>query len=136
MNTNGKEDHLEPIRTKENFLVFGAPLIGDEEINEVVDSMKKGWLGTGPKVAQFQQDFATYKGAEYALGLNSCTAALHLAMVAARIGAGDEVITTPMTFCATINSIIHTGATPVLADVELDSMNIIVDMLQCVVNQF
>lgn len=124
MNTNGKEDHLEPIRTKENFLVFGAPLIGDEEINEVVDSMKKGWLGTGPKVAQFQQDFATYKGAEYALGLNSCTAALHLAMVAASIGAGDEVITTPMTFCATINSIIHTGATPVLADVELDSMNI------------
>lgn len=113
-----------PVRTNGNFLVFGSPLIENAEIQEVVSSMKSGWLGTGPKVAQFERDIAAYKGAEHAVALNSCTAALHLSIIAAGIKTGDEVITTPMTFCATVNAIIHAGATPVLADVNPKTMNI------------
>lgn len=112
-------------RPKRNtFLVFGAPPIEDAEIQEVVDSMKSGWLGTGPKVARFEREFASYKGVELTAALNSCTAALHLSILAAGIKHGDEVITTPMTFCATINAIIHAGGTPVLADVDSKTMNI------------
>lgn len=114
----------QPIRTKERFLVFGSPRIEDEEVREVVASMKSGWLGTGPKVARFEREFQAYKGASHAVAVNSCTAALHLAMLVAGVGPGDEVITTPMTFCATVNAIIHTGATPVLADVDPVSMNL------------
>jgi len=113
-----------PVRSKDNFLVFGAPAIEDDEIQEVVKSMKSGWLGTGPKVAQFGQDFASYKGASYAVAVNSGTAALHLSMIAAGIKPEDEVITTPLTFCSTVNAIIHAGATPVLADVDPYTMNI------------
>jgi len=113
-----------PIRSKDCFLVFGAPAIEDAEIQEVIASMKSGWLGTGPKVARFERDFAAYKGAKYTAALNSCTAALHLSILAAGIKPGDEVITTPMTFCATVNAIIHAGAIPVLADVDPKTMNI------------
>ena len=109
---------------REDFLVFGAPLIGDEEINEVVDCLKSGWLGTGPKVKYFEDQFKNYKDAEFSVALNSCTAALHLSIVALGLKEGDEIITTPMTFCATINAIIHSGATPVLADVDSETMNI------------
>jgi len=109
---------------RDTFLVFGAPAIEDAEIEEVVASIKTGWLGTGPKVAQFERDFAAYKGANYSAALNSCTAALHLSILAAGIKPGDEVITTPMTFCATVNAIIHAGATPVLADIDSLTMNI------------
>jgi dTDP-4-amino-4,6-dideoxygalactose transaminase len=111
-------------RSRDQYLVFGAPLLGSEEVNEVAASMKTGWLGTGPKVMRFQQDFAAYRGAPHAVAVNSCTAALHLSMVASNIGPGDEVITTPLTFCATVNAIIHAGATPVLADVDAQTMNI------------
>lgn len=113
-----------PVRPKDRFLVFGAPQIEQAEIDEVVDSIKSGWLGTGPKVARFEEDFKRYKQAPYAAALYSCTAALHLAMVASGVGEGDEVITTPLTFCASVNAIIHTGATPVLADVDPRTMNI------------
>jgi dTDP-4-amino-4,6-dideoxygalactose transaminase len=113
-----------PIRAKDKFLVFGSPLIEEAEIREVVASMESGWLGTGPKVAQFERDFASYKGATHAVAVNSCTAALHLSILAAGIQPGDEVITTPLTFCATVNAIIHSGATPVLADVNPQTMNI------------
>ncbi len=113
-----------PIRSKDDFLVFGSPVIEDDEIEEVVASMKSGWLGTGPKVARFEQDFAAYKGARHVAAVNSCTAALHLSMLAAGVKGGDEVISTAMTFCATVNAIIHTGATPVLADVDPHTMNI------------
>lgn len=108
------------------FIVFGAPQIKDDEINEVVDSMQSGWLGTGPKVARFEQEFARYKRVlpTQVAAVNSCTAALHVSMVAAGLQAGDEVITTPMTFCATVNSIIHAGLKPVLADVRSDTFNI------------
>jgi len=113
-----------PVRPKERFLVFGSPLILQEEVDEVVASMRSGWLGTGPKVARFQSDFAAYVGAPHAAALNSCTAALHLALVALDLKPGDEVITTPLTFCASVNAIIHAGGTPVLADVDPRTMNI------------
>lgn len=106
------------------FLVFGSPLIGQEEIDEVVASMKSGWIGTGPKTAMFEKMVMDYTGVKYAIGLNSCTAGMHLALLAFGIGPGDEVITTPMTFAATANVIEHVGAKPVFADIELPSMNI------------
>ncbi|MGA3209011.1 MAG: DegT/DnrJ/EryC1/StrS family aminotransferase [Syntrophales bacterium] len=114
----------DPARAKDNFLVFGSPIIEDDEIREVVASMKSGWLGTGPKVARFEEDFRKYKGAEYAVALNSCTAALHLSLLASGVRPGDEVITTAMTFCSTVNAIIHSGATPVLADIDRNTMNV------------
>jgi dTDP-4-amino-4,6-dideoxygalactose transaminase len=113
-----------PVRPKERFLVFGAPPIEEAEVGEVVASMRSGWLGTGPKVAQLEADFARYRRAPQAVAVNSCTAALHLSMLAAGLQPGDEVITTPLTFCATVNAIIHAGATPVLADVDPRTMNI------------
>ncbi|MGC9948440.1 MAG: DegT/DnrJ/EryC1/StrS family aminotransferase [Bryobacteraceae bacterium] len=99
---------------------YHRPSIGDEEIDEVVRTLKSGWLTTGPRTAQFEQEFSAYAGAPRALAVNSCTSGLHLALAALNIGPGMEVITTPLTFCATVNTIIHTGATPVLADVGPD----------------
>ncbi len=113
-----------PIRSKDRFLVFGAPQIREAEIAEVVASMRSGWLGTGPKVARFEEDFRAYKGAPFAVAVGSGTAALHLSLLAAGVGSGDEVIAPAMTFCATINAIIHAGGTPVLADVDPVTMNI------------
>lgn len=109
-----------------NFLVFAAPDIHEAEIREVEACMRSGWLGTGPRVARFEQDFAAYKGLSpsQVAGLNSCTAALHVSMVSAALEPGSEVITTPLTFCATINSILHAGLTPVLADVDPLTQNI------------
>lgn len=114
----------QPIR--DEFLVFGSPALGEAEIEEVVQSMRSGWLGTGPKVARFERDFAAYKGVaeNRVAAVNSCTAALHVSLIASGIGPGDEVITTPMTFAATVNAIIHSGATPVLADIDPVTMNI------------
>lgn len=109
-----------------DFIIFGAPDIGQAEIDEVVDCLRNGWLGTGPKVARFERDFARHKGidSEHVAAVNSCTAALHISMIAAEISPGDEVITTAMTFCATVNAIIHAGATPILADIDPVTMNI------------
>jgi len=115
---------MDAIRSKDRFLVFGSPAIEEAEIAEVVDSIRSGWLGTGPKVARFEEAFRTYKRARHAVAVNSCTAALHLSMLASGVGPGDEVITTPMTFCASVNAIIHSGATPVLADIDARTMNI------------
>ncbi len=111
-----------PVR--DTFLVFGSPMIEDPEIDEVIASMKSGWLGTGPKVSQFELDFAAYKGAKYVAALNSCSAALHVSLLATGLKPGDEVITTPLTFCATINAIIHADAIPVLADIDPVTQNI------------
>jgi dTDP-4-amino-4,6-dideoxygalactose transaminase len=111
-------------RTKEQFLVFGAPAIGDSDIQEVLDSLKSGWLGTGPKVARFEEDFKRYKETSHAVAVSSCTAALHLSMLVAGLNPGDQVITTPLTFCATVNAIIHAGAIPILADVDPVTMNL------------
>lgn len=109
---------------RDSFLVFAQPLIEQPEMDEVLDSMRKAWLGTGPKVHRFERDFAMYKNLPYAAALNSCTAALHLACLALDIGPGDEVITTAMTFCSSVNAIIHTGAIPVLADIDPITLNI------------
>jgi dTDP-4-amino-4,6-dideoxygalactose transaminase len=109
---------------RDQFLVFGSPQIEAAEIDEVVDSLSSGWLGTGPKVKQFEQNFAAYKGIENAVAVNSGTAALHLSILATGLGPGDEIITTAMTFCSTVNAIIHAGATPVLADIDPATHNI------------
>jgi dTDP-4-amino-4,6-dideoxygalactose transaminase len=106
------------------FLPFAAPLLGEEEINEVVHCLRSGWLTTGLKVKQFEREFAEFTGAKHALAVNSCTAALHLALEAAGVGPGDEVITTPMTFTATAAVIEHLGARPVFADCAPDTLNI------------
>ena len=109
---------------RDEFLVYGNPAIEEAEIEEVVDSLRSGWIGTGPKVALFEQEFKNYVAAEYAVAVSSCTAALHLSMIVSGIGHGDEVITTPMTFCATANAILHTGAVPVFVDIDPKTMNI------------
>jgi len=103
-----------------SFIPFNLPSIGDEEINEVVAALRSGWLTTGPRTAQFEEEFRRYVSSSFALAVNSATAGLHLALAASGIGPGDEVITTPVTFCSTVNTILHVGATPVLADVGAD----------------
>lgn len=117
---------MNPDNETSPFLVFGAPLIEQEEIDEVVGCMESAWLGTGPRVARFESDFAAYQGvlASQVAAVNSCTAALHVSMVAAKLEPGSEVITTPMTFCATVNAIIHAGLVPVLADIDPVTQNI------------
>jgi dTDP-4-amino-4,6-dideoxygalactose transaminase len=107
-------------RMRDHFLPFSLPLIGQEEIDEVVDSLRSGWITTGPKVKRFEEDFARYIGARHALAVNSCTAGLHIALTALGIGAGDEVIVPTLTFCATANVVVHLGARPVLVDVGED----------------
>ena len=109
-----------------DFITFGAPEIQDAEIAEVEACLRSGWLGTGPRTRRFESEFATYKGVSPSLatGVNSCTAALHVSMVAAGLEPGSEVITTPLTFCATVNAIVHAGLTPVLADVDPKTQNI------------
>ncbi|HTV84719.1 MAG TPA: DegT/DnrJ/EryC1/StrS aminotransferase family protein [Dyella sp.] len=108
------------------FLVFGAPQIDEAEIEEVLACLRSGWLGTGPRVAQFERDFAAFRAVRdtQAAAVNSCTAALHVSMLSAGIEPGSEVITTPLTFCATVNAIVHAGLVPVLADVDAATQNI------------
>jgi len=103
---------------------FSPPDIGEEEIREAVDTLRSDWITTGPKTALFEHEFAAYVGAPGALALNSCTAGLHIALATLGIGPGDRVATTPMTFAASVNVIEHVGATPVLVDVEPDTLNL------------
>lgn len=112
----------DPVRAE--FLPFGLPLLGKEEEEEVVETLKSGWLTTGPRTKRLEEDFKDYIGCKHTICVNSCTAALHLALVALGIGEGDEVITSPVTWPATANVIIHAGAVPVFADVEKDTLNI------------
>ena len=104
----------------DNFIPFHRPSIGEEEINEVADTLRSGWLTTGPRVARFEREFREHVNSPHAIAVNSATAALHLALAALKIGRGDEVITTPLTFCATVQAILHVGASPVLADIGSD----------------
>src|SRR6185369_2607137 len=104
----------------DTFIPFHIPSIGDEEVHEVEATLRSGWLTTGPRTAQFEKEFAAYVKASHALGVNSCTAGLHVALAALGIGKGDEVITTPLTFCSTVHTILHVGAKPVLADIGPD----------------
>lgn len=110
--------------SSEEFIPFSPPTIGEEEIAEVVDTLRTGWLTTGPKTLKFEEQFAALVGAPAAVAVNSCTAALELSLEALNVGPGDEVITTPITFAATVNVIEHRGAKPVLVDVSPDTLNL------------
>ncbi|MDX7997040.1 DegT/DnrJ/EryC1/StrS family aminotransferase [Bacillus subtilis] len=112
------------VQKRNHFLPYSLPLIGKEEIQEVTETLESGWLSKGPKVQQFEKEFAAFVGAKHAVAVNSCTAALFLALKAKGIGHGDEVITSPLTFSSTANTIIHTGATPVFADIDENTLNI------------
>jgi len=114
---------------RSTFLPFSAPTIGDAEINEVVESLKSGWITTGPKVKRFEDAFRQYVGAPFAVPLSSATAGLHLTLLALNIQSGDEIITTPMTFASTVSMIVLCGGTPVLADIEPGTLNIDVEQV-------
>src|SRR4029450_123905 len=103
-------------------LPFYKPLIAREEITQLVEAVESGWLTTGPKTLEFEAAIARYVGSQFAVGVNSCTAAMHLALIAMGIGPGDAVITSPITFPATANVIEHCGARPVFVDVEPDTL--------------
>jgi dTDP-4-amino-4,6-dideoxygalactose transaminase len=109
---------------RDSFLPFARPLVGEAEIAEVVDTLRSDWITTGPKARRFEQEFAATVGAPAALAVNSCTAALHLALKALGIGPGDAVITTPLTFCSGVHVIEHVGARPILVDVDPDTLNL------------
>lgn len=111
-------------KTRSNSLAPFFPWIGKEEINEVVKTLKSGWISTGPKTHHFEEMIKKYTGAKNIVALNSCTAGLHLALLAAGVKKGDEVITSPFTFAATANVILHVGAKPVFVDVQKDTFNI------------
>lgn len=113
-----------PSTFRSEYLPFSPPTISEEDIAEVVDTLRSPWITTGPKTKRFEDEFRTFVGAPAAVALNSCTAALHTALVCLGIGKGDEVITSTMTFAATANVIEHTGARPVLVDVEPDTLNL------------
>lgn len=118
----------DPVRTE--FLPFGLPSIGREEEEGVLDVMRSGWLTTGPKTKQFESALAAYTGAKHAIAVNSCTAALHVALAARGIGSGDEVITSAITFPATANVVVHQGARPVLVDVDPTTLNLSPDAVE------
>jgi len=107
-----------------SYINFNSYSLADEEKRELIDTLDSGWLTTGPKTKKFEEEFARYMHAGYAVGVTSGTAALHLSLLALGIGPGDEVITTPMTFVATVNAILYVQAKPVLVDVEPDTLNI------------
>lgn len=118
---------------RENFLPFCLPDISQQELDEIADAIRSGWWAKGPRTIAFEKAFAEYVGAKYAVAMNSCTAALHVALLAGGVGPGDEVITTPYTFCASANTILHVGATPVFVDVDPDSACIDVDALEAAI---
>ncbi len=109
---------------RSEFLPFSPPYLGEEEIGEVVEALRSGWISRGPRTARFEEAFRARLGAPAAVALNSCTAALHLALKVLGIGPGDEVIAPTMTFAASVNVIEHVGARPVLVDVEPDTLNL------------
>ncbi len=102
----------------ETFLPFSKPTISRAAIDEVVACLESGWITTGPRVQQFEKALADYLGAKQVMALSSATAGLHLALVSLNLQPGDEVITTPLTFIATLNAIVLSGATPILVDVD------------------
>lgn len=115
---------------RKNYLTYGAPKISQDEIDEVVASLKSGWIGTGPKVHKFEEQFKEYCGAKHAIAVSSCTAGLHLSLIVMGIKPGDEVIVPSMTFSATANSVVHVGARPILVDVDPYKMTIDPDSIR------
>src|ERR1700757_4636961 len=120
---------------RNSFLPYCLPFIGNEEISEVVDSLRSGWITTGPKARCFEQEFAEYVGAKHAIATNSCTGALHTTLSALDIGPGDEVILPTLTFCSTANVVIHLGATPVIVDIDENFHICIEAVLQAITPQ-
>ena len=117
------------------YIHFAQPLFGQEEKKEIIKVLDSGWVTLGPGTREFEEQFAKYTGAKYAVGLSSCTAALHLALIAAGIGVGDEVITTIFTFSASINPVIILGGKPVLVDIDEKTMNIDVDLIEAAITK-
>ncbi len=111
-------------KAHEKFMPFCLPTIERDEINEVVAILRSGWLSTGPKTRQFEKDFASYIGVKYAIGLTSCTASLHLALLAHGVGPGDEVIMPSFTFASCANMVVNVGAKPIFVDIREDTLNI------------
>lgn len=120
---------------RDEFLPYCRPYFDDEELNRVADVLKSGWWTKGSVTREFEKVFAEYVGAKHAVAVNSCTAAMHIALVAKGIGEGDEVISTPMTFCSTINTIVHTGAKPVLVDIDSKTGLIDVDKIEAAITE-
>ena len=114
---------------------IAKPIIGEEEIENVVEVLKSGMIAQGPKVEEFEQEFADWVGAEYGIAVNSGTAALHVALLSCDIGPGDEVITTPFTFIASGNSIVYTGAKPVFADIDLKTYTLNPDSIEDLITE-
>ena len=112
------------MRRTQDFIPFHIPTVGEEEINAVLECLKSGWLTTGPEAKAFEEEFAEYVGAAYALAVSSCTAGLHLALEALGIGRGDQVVTTPYTFTASAEVIRYLGADPIFIDVDPRTFNI------------
>ena len=117
----GGRKHMSDFKVRDNWMAFCLPDISDAEVESVSAAVRSGWWAKGPRTIEFEKQFAQYVGAKYCIGLNSCTAALHLALAAKGIGPGDEVITTPLTFAASANTILHVGATPVFADIDMQT---------------
>ena len=115
---------------REDFLPFAKPSVSEDVLPEIAESIKQGWLAMGPKTIEFENVFKNYTGATYALSVNSATAGLHAAVASLGIGEGDEVITTPMTFAATVNAIIFTGAKPVLVDIDAKTRNVVPENIE------
>ena len=109
---------MNKLTIRKDWLPFCLPDISEAEVQAVGDAVRSGWWAKGPRTIEFEKQFAEYVGAKYCVGVNSCTAALHLALITAGIGPGDEVITTPLTFASSANTILHAGATPVFADID------------------
>lgn len=112
------------------FIHFTQPLFGKEEKKEVLDALSSGWVTLGPRTKQFEEDFAKYVGAKYAIAVTSCTAGIHISLIAAGIKPGDEIITSPFTFVASVNPIIHLGAKPVMVDIDPVTFNIDPDKIE------
>ena len=115
---------------RDDFLPFAKPSIAEDAIKEVVESIRSGWLAMGPKTMRFEENFSKYTGTSWSLSVNSATAGLHTVLLALGIGPGDEVITTPMTFAATVNTIMFVGAKPVLVDIDRNTLNIDPDNIE------
>lgn len=112
------------------YIPYGKQLIDEEDIQAVVDVLRSDYLTTGPKVDEFEQKVADYVGAKYAVAVSNGTAALHIACLAAGIGQGDEVITSPITFAASANCVFYCGGTPIFADIDAESYNIAPDEIE------
>src|SRR5215510_8674685 len=119
----------------DNNLPLSRPSLGEEEIGEILDVIQSGWITSGPRVKRFEEEFSRYVGARHAVAVNSCTAALHVALLAHGIGAGDEVVTSSMTWSATANMIEVLDAKPVFADVDKQTLQVTPETVSAVMTE-